>query len=110
MLESQIQTQLLNRLGSQQHIRLFRNSVGVASIGNPPRKLRFGLHPGSSDLIGWKSLIITPDMVGRRIAVFLSIEVKRPGQKPKPHQKAWLDAVNHHGGIAIVATDPEIHL
>lgn len=81
--------------------RLFRNHVGVADHLSPDgdqRKVRHGLPPGSSDLIGW-----TAD--GR----FLSIEVKRPGWRSTPswratHQAAWLRAVASSGGVAMVVT------
>lgn len=37
------------------------------------RKVRAGLEvPGSSDLIGWHTVTITPDMVGKRVAIFFS--------------------------------------
>ena len=81
--------------------RLFRNHVGVADHLSPDgdqRKVRHGLPPGSSDLVGW-----TAD--GR----FLSIEVKRPGWRSTPswratHQAAWLRAVAAAGGVAMVVT------
>jgi hypothetical protein len=81
--------------------RLFRNHVGVADHLSPDgeqRKVRHGLPPGSSDLIGW-----TAD--GR----FLSIEVKRPGWRSTPawrasQQAAWLRVVAQSGGVAMVVT------
>jgi Holliday junction resolvase len=38
---------------------------------------------------------------------FIGIEVKRPGQKPKPIQKAFLDTINSLGGIAFSAVSVE---
>lgn len=81
--------------------RLFRNHVGVADHLSPDgdqRRVRHGLPPGSSDLVGW-----TAD--GR----FLSIEVKRPGWRSTPAwraspQAAWLRAVAQAGGVAMVVT------
>lgn len=93
-------------------VRVFNNPVGKGFIGEiisfidgkltlvKPRRIAFGLMKGSGDLIGWKSLIITPDMVGKKIAVFLSVEVKAPGEKSKPHQLVWQEAVRAAGGIA----------
>ena len=69
--------------------------------------VRYGLQPGSSDLIGWRTVTITPDMVGQRIAVFTSIEVKTPTGRVKPEQQQWLDAVQAAGGIAGVARSVE---
>ena len=82
--------------------RLFRNNVGVAHHKDGARVV-YGLHPGSSDLIGWTSRRITPDMVGSVVAVFSSIEVKTPKGTVAKNQKVWLGAVRAAGGIAIVA-------
>jgi hypothetical protein len=46
-------------------------------------------------------------MVGQRIAVFLSIEVKTPTGRLRPEQRQWLDAVQAAGGIAGVARSVE---
>ena len=81
--------------------RLFRNHVGLADhldADGGQRKVRHGLPPGSSDLIGW-----TAD--GR----FLSVEVKRTGWRSTPAwratpQAAWLRAVAQSGGVAMVVT------
>jgi hypothetical protein len=63
----------------------------------------FGLAKGSADLIGWQSIEITADMVGQRIAQFLSVEVKTPTGRVNPEQEAWARTVNAHGGRAIIA-------
>jgi len=62
-----------------------------------------GLFPGSGDLIGWRTVTITPDMVGKPIAQFLSIEVKTTTGKVRPDQSNWLKQVNISGGLAIIA-------
>ena len=95
----------------QQHIRLacstgdtrlFRNNTGTLKDQNG-RPVQFGLCKGSADLIGWKRVTVTPDMVGQQVAVFLSIEVKTPTGRIRPEQQQWLDAVQAAGGIAGVA-------
>ena len=48
-------------------------------------------------------MTITPDMVGQRVAVFTSIEVKTPTGRLTPAQQAWLGAVHNAGGIAGIA-------
>jgi hypothetical protein len=66
----------------------FRNNTGA--IKTPQGTfVRFG-SPGSADFLG-----ICPG------GKFLSVEVKRPGGRLSPAQSAWLDAVNHEGGVAI---------
>ena len=62
-----------------------------------------GLFPGSGDLIGWRTVTVTPDMVGKPIAQFLSIEVKTPTGRVRPDQTNWLVQVNLSGGHAIIA-------
>jgi hypothetical protein len=85
---------------------LYRNNCGVLQDrrGVP---VRYGLQPGSSDLIGWRTVTITPEMVGQQVAVFTSIEVKTPTGRVKPEQQQWLDAVQAAGGIAGVARSVE---
>ena len=86
--------------------RLFRNNTGTLKDQNG-RPVQFGLCKGSADLIGWKRVTVTPDMVGQQVAVFLSIEVKTPTGRIRPEQQQWLDAVQAAGGIAGVARSVE---
>lgn len=94
-------------LGTLPSLRLFRNNVGVLR-DHTGRAVRFGLHPGSSDLIGWRSITITPDMVGQKVAVFTALEVKAPGgtHKVTVEQHHFIQAVETAGGIAGVARSP----
>lgn len=97
------------------HARLFRNHVGEAWHGEVvgrkdgllllrnARHIVAGLAPGSADLIGWATVVVTPGMVGGRIAVFTSAEVKRPtGGRVQSNQSGWLSAVSASGGFADV--------
>ncbi len=99
----------------QQHIRiacstgntrLFRNNTGTLKDANG-RPVQFGLCKGSADLIGWKRVTVTEEMVGTQVAVFLSIEVKTATGRLRPEQQQWLDAVQAAGGIAGVARSVE---
>jgi hypothetical protein len=82
--------------------RLFRNNTGTLRDQHG-RPVSFGLAKGSADLIGWKRVTVTPDMVGQQVAVFTSIEVKTATGRLRPEQQQWLDAVQAAGGIAGVA-------
>lgn len=106
-------------LGGLRYVRLFRNNVGMAWVGQVLnqtsttitlvnyRPLHAGLVKGSSDLIGWHSIEVTPEMVGKRIAVFTAIEVKASSKSRRsPEQMAFIQSVHTHGGYAGVATDP----
>lgn len=86
--------------------RLFRNNTGTLRDANG-RPVQFGLCKGSADLIGWKRVTITPEMVGTTVAVFLSIEVKTATGRLRSEQQQWLDAVQAAGGIAGVARSVE---
>ena len=88
--------------------RLFRNNTGVLEDkrGVP---VRFGLHPGSGDLIGWTPVTITPEMVGQTVAVFTSVETKSPRGRPTKEQVTWAQVVASSGGLAGIArTDDDL--
>jgi hypothetical protein len=104
--------------------RLFRQNVGQGWQGQRdqqaermlggnvivlrnPRPLIAGLCTGSSDLIGWRSIEVTADMVGRRLAVFAAVEVKSATGRPTEQQRAFLAAVQDAGGVACVARSVE---
>lgn len=86
--------------------RLFRNQVGQYRLESG-RTIRSGLGAGSPDLVGWHSIQVTPEMVGRRVAVFAAIEVKAPGNRATKAQKRWLRAIRLAGGISGVATSED---
>jgi hypothetical protein len=100
------------------HCQLLRNNSGALE-DKDGRTVRFGLgniskkHADrikSSDLIGFRTVQITPAMVGQTIAVFTAVEVKRPGWKRNIRdarenaQDAFLDWVKAAGGFSGFAT------
>ena len=109
---------LIMLAASKAGAKVFRNNVAMAWVGvsrrlsdgsmhiQNPRPLEAGLCVGSSDLIGWKSVTITPDMIGKTLAVFVAIEVKA-GTKPSPEQLTFIENVRRAGGIAGIARSPE---
>jgi len=101
--ETTLQQQIRLAVGSRSDLRLFRNQVGSLPDPRTGRLVTFGLAKGSADLIGWRTIVVTPEMVGRRIAVFTSIEVKTPTGRVRPEQQAWLGVVRGAGGIAGIA-------
>ena len=101
--ETDLQQRIRLALGTTPHLRLFRNQVGQLPDPRTGRPVQFGLARGSSDLIGWRTVVVTPEMVGTRLAVFTSIEVKTPAGRLTPQQHAWLGTVRSAGGIAGVA-------
>ena len=97
--------------------RLFRNNIGAGKMDSGSF-VRFGLANDSAqlnavvksgDLIGIRSVLITPDMVGSKIGQFVSIEVKKPGWRysgagRETAQMAWIKIVVGLGGYACFST------
>lgn len=125
--ETNIVRRILLKLGVDPSIRLFRNNTGSAWIGKSAkfnkrqsviveagdvlvqqgRFFNAGLCLGSSDLIGFKTVEITPEMVGKKIAVFSGVEVKTKTGKTSKEQIAFINMINKNGGIGFVATDED---
>lgn len=107
--------------------RIFRNNVGSGWTGpgfnlrpgqvytakggervlTMPRLVEFGLVKGSGDGVGWHTISITPDMVGRSVAVFVSLETKSRAGRATKEQLNWLHQVNAAGGIALLINDAD---
>lgn len=102
MSEARIQQEIRLAAGSAGST-LFRNNQG-AYQDQSGRWIHYGVcQPGGSDLIGWTPVTVTQDMVGRQVAVFTGIEVKKPGGRITPAQQQFIDVVTKAGGIAGVA-------
>jgi len=71
-----------------------------------PRPLNAGLCIGSSDLIGWRPILIGPEHMGSTIAQFVGVEVKTAkGRESKP-QATFRRVVTEAGGLAMLARGP----
>lgn len=79
--EQKIQKKILDFLYKKGFIAAKFNNIGIFST------------PGFPDIV-----CCSPK--GR----FIAIEVKVPGEKPKPHQQAYIDAINKLNGVAFYAT------
>lgn len=71
------------------------------------KPLHAGLMKGSGDGIGWSTVTVTPDMVGRQIAVFTSAETKSSTGRVRPEQQTWHNNVSNAGGISAIVRDPD---
>lgn len=131
MLESPTQRSIWLASAALAGVILFRVNTGQAWVsgggpakrlpdgnvllrGGRPVSLGFGLIngapvAGAGDICGWRTVTITPEMVGCRIAVFASIEAKRGDGKGRTSvdQLRWRDTIIAAGGIAGVAASPE---
>ena len=114
----------MNEGGIQNTIRMFlsnigvlnwRNNTGQAWVGNAKklpngdvliknaRPFRAGLCKGSSDIIGLTPVFITPDMLGKTIGVFTSIEVKTKTGRVTEEQQLFINTIKINGGFAGIA-------
>ena len=101
--ETTLQQEIRQALGTIPSTRIFRNQVGSLPDPRTGRLVTFGLAKGSADLIGWRTVVVTPEMVGTRLAVFTSIEVKTPTGRLTPQQRNWQAAVLAAGGFSGIA-------
>lgn len=63
---------------------------------------------GASDLQGWTSIVITPEMVGCTVAVYTAIEAKESdGGRKSGDQLNFIDRIHLDGGIAGFACSAE---
>jgi hypothetical protein len=102
MSEKLLQAQIMRELGSRPDVRIFRNQVGTYRLEDG-RVITSGLCKGSADLVGWQTVTITQDMVGKQAAVFLSVEVKGERTRVTPEQENWAAFVKKCGGKAVIA-------
>lgn len=119
MKETNIVRLILLQCSKLTRSTLFRNNTGTGWVGKTsrtkdggmylkePRPLRAGLCNGSSDLIGWTKKTITPDMVGKDVAIFTAIEVKTARGRVSKEQLTFINAVNNAGGIGGIAKSAE---
>lgn len=114
--EADAQRQVRERASSEGW-RLWRNNVGAGKLDSG-RFVRFGLaneseamnkSVKSSDLIGIKPVLVTPEHIGQRLGVFVSREVKKPGWRytgtgREVAQMKWITIVSALGGDAKFTT------
>lgn len=95
---------------------LWRNNRG-AFRDDTGRLVKYGLGSeadlSSSDYIGIRPVLITPDMVGQVLGVFTAVEMKKEGfkfnknDKHLLNQKIFIDIVKQYGGFAGFASSVE---
>lgn len=100
------ESNIVNKLrceASERGDKLFRNNRGKFRTLDGLRIVEAGLSAaGSSDLIGWTQVKITPDMVGDVVAIFTAIECKTAKGKIKSKQQDFIDLVNEVGGYGSI--------
>ena len=114
MSESATLQRIKLAVGGRPDCRVFRNQVGQGWYGklisgpapingrvvlDGARPLKAGLCPGSSDLVGWRTI--------NGVARFVAIEVKSEREQTTEAQDFFLHAVRRAGGVGIVARSVE---
>lgn len=93
--------------GQGRTVTLGKNDVLLKNA----RPFRTGLPKGTPDILGFTSVIIRQDMVGKTVAVFTGVEVKSSKRiKITKEQSDFIRMINDKGGIATVAYDLEDYL
>lgn len=96
---------------------LFRQQVGMFWAGVPEReweengvkyvtlksayKMKMGV-TGLHDYLGWHTMIVTPDMVGKKVAIAASVEGKTEDGKLTDEQINFMRQLRLAGGISFV--------
>lgn len=114
--EKRIQNEILLKC-TDKDTRLWPNYAGRGWVGkftridsgvliSHARCIDFGLGgTGGSDIIGFKTVKITKDMVGKRFARFVALEVKTEKGKLRPEQEQFLKFIEEQGGLAGLVRD-----
>ena len=98
------ETNIMNRIMlamSKKGYLVWRNQVGLFKTLDG-RTVNIGIK-GSSDLMAVKPTVITPEMVGQTLAVFVAVEVKTATGRQSEPQKKWQKAVEKLGVEYILA-------
>ena len=98
------ETNIMNKIMlamSKKGYLCWRNQVGLFKTLDG-RTVNIGIK-GSSDLMAIKPTVITPEMVGQTLAVFVAVEVKTATGRQSEPQKKWQNAVEKLGVKYILA-------
>lgn len=99
------ETNIMNKImlaASKKGWHIWRNQVGNFKTMDGSRTINIGVK-GSADLMAVKPTVITPDMVGQTLAVFVAVEVKTATGRQSEPQKKWQAAVEKLGVEYILA-------
>lgn len=87
--------------GKVRHMRMTPDTNTILLVN--PRPFSTGLPVGFPDLFGFVPVTITPDMVGRQVAVFAAVEVKQKTGRISVKQRDMLAFLQRQGARAGIA-------
>lgn len=96
MSEHALQTAVIDALNAMPGVRAYRNNTGA--IKKAGRYIAYGLRAFHKETGG-------ADIIACVDGLFVAIELKDKGEKPKEEQYAWGEALERAGGIWIWETD-----
>lgn len=107
--EGEVNKEIARWRSQQGNLLLERNKRRLATPPGMDSPIMLGwLVEGSSDWVGHESVVITPEMVGKRIAVALYIETKRrDGGVTSEAQDKFLDNARDAGAMVGIARSYE---
>lgn len=98
--ETKIQNKIMMAMSKKGWL-CWRNQVGLFKTMDG-RTVNIGVK-GSSDLMAIKPTVITPNMVGQTLPIFVAVEVKTATGRQSEPQKKWQAAVEKLGVEYILA-------
>ena len=98
--ETKMQNRIMMAMSKKGYL-CWRNQVGLFKTLDG-RTVNIGVK-GSSDLMAIKPTIITPEMVGQTLPIFVAVEVKTATGRQSEPQKKWQKAVEKLGVRYILA-------
>lgn len=105
--EKNIQNASLLAIGSDPDVLAMRLQSGIfRSMDDPNRIVKVGT-PGVSDSVAIVKVTVTPDMVGKSLAVIAAAEFKTAKGKQREAQIKWQEAFEKRGGKYRLIRSPE---
>lgn len=107
--EAQLGADIKLRVNEQPDFMIWRNAIVPAGIYRrvdprtgelgPPTFLRAG-EPGSPDYMGFQCMGATYQGRSIKLGRFFGLEVKVPGEEPKPKQEEWAERARLYGACS----------
>lgn len=105
--ETRIQNECILQVGARRDVLIWRQHVGKYRHLNQPELVISVGSPGMADSLAVVEVVITPEMVGRKIGVAVAAEFKTPTGRQAEAQGKWQRAFEARGGIYRLVRSPD---